>query len=98
MNRRRSGTGRSAGGGGTGELEGNKELGNLVRLPDLPAEGVNDRCVRRQGGAGMVLDPLAKICVGVLVAVRIGQGQFVVHFQRNGKGRQREEHAAQHQR
>lgn len=46
----------------------------------------------------MVLNPLTEVGVGMLMAILVGRRQFVVHFQRNGKGRQGEEHAAQCQR
>ncbi len=54
--------------------------------------------IRRQGTAGMVLHPLAEVGVGVLVAIHVGRRQFMVDFQRDGKGRQSEEHAAHGQR
>jgi len=46
----------------------------------------------------MVLHPLTKVGVGVLMAILVGRRQFMVHFQRNGEGRQCEEHAAHGQR
>lgn len=45
--------------------------------------------------AGMVLDPLAEVEVGVLVAVVVRRREYVVDFERNRKGRQRREN--QHQ-
>jgi hypothetical protein len=41
--------------------------------------------------AGVVLDPLAEVGVGVLVAVLIRCRQLVVNFERSSKGRQRQE-------
>lgn len=38
----------------------------------------------------MVLDPLAEVCIGVLVSVRISRRQFVMDILRDGKRRQRE--------
>lgn len=43
----------------------------------------------------MVLHPLTKVGVGVLMAILVGRRQFMVHFQRDGEGRQCEEHTAQ---
>ncbi len=43
----------------------------------------------------MVLNPLAEIGVGVLMAVVIGRGEFVMDFQRRRKGRQRQEDGAE---
>ncbi|MEK6526468.1 MAG: hypothetical protein AABZ22_06310 [Nitrospirota bacterium] len=39
----------------------------------------------------MVLDPLAEVGVGVLVAIVISGGEFVVDLQRRRKRRQRQE-------
>jgi hypothetical protein len=43
----------------------------------------------------MVLDPLAEIVIGVLMAVVVGLGQRMVDFQRRGEGRERQQQ--QHQ-
>jgi len=41
--------------------------------------------------AGVVLDPLAEVGVGVLMPVLVGRRQLVVNFQRGSKGRQGQE-------
>jgi hypothetical protein len=49
---------------------------------------VKNRRIREQRSAGMVLDPLAKVGVGMLMTVLVRRRQFVVDFQGHGKWRQ----------
>lgn len=69
---------------GRGERGGKKRFRN------------RQRCLKRVGR--VVLNPLTQVGVGMLVAVCIGRGQFVVDFQRDSEGRQRQQHAGQRQR
>jgi hypothetical protein len=49
------------------------------------------RDIEIDGPGGMVLDPLAEIGIGVLMAVVIGCRQLVVDILRDGKRRQAEQ-------
>jgi len=46
---------------------------------------------------GMILDPLAEVGIGMLVAVMIGGGQFVMDLQRGGERRHRQQESHQKQ-
>jgi len=56
------------------------------------------RRIREQRAAGVMLDPLAQICIGMLVAIMVGRRQLVVDFQCNRERSQYQQHAGHHQR
>lgn len=53
--------------------------------------GDQNRCAVIQRSGSMVLDPLAEVGIGMLVAVVIGGRQLVVDILRDGKWRQAEQ-------
>lgn len=59
-------------------------------MPNQFAEG-QPRDIEIQRTRRMMLDPLAHVGIGVLVAVMIGRRQFMMHILRNGKRRQHQE-------
>ena len=50
-----------------------------------------NRRIRDQRAAGMVLNPLAEVGIGVLVSVKVCSRERVVYLERSGKRRQRQE-------
>ena len=54
-----------------------------------------NRRIRDQRAASMVLDPLAEVGIGVLVSVKVCSGERVVYLERSGKRRQRQESQGQ---
>lgn len=60
-------------------------------------EGDQRGNVAGKGLPRMVLDPLAEVRVGMFVAVVVGRGQLMVHFERGRKWRQRQEQGHQGQ-
>lgn len=65
---------------------------------DLRAQRLRHRRIRKQRTAGVMLNPLAEVGVGVLVAVLVRRGQFVVDFQRKRERSQSQQHTGQRQR
>lgn len=76
-------------------MKGKQRAGNRLNPWEWPRQRLEGGGIRRQGTAGVVLDPLTEVGVGMLVAVLVRRGQLMVHFQRDGKGRQSEEHTGQ---
>ena len=54
-----------------------------------------NRRIRDQRAASMVLNPLAEVGIGVLVSVKVCSGERVVYLERSGKRRQRQESQGQ---
>ena len=75
-----------------------KSLGNRLRPLDWNIPRLEQRRIRKQRVAGVMLDPLAEVGIGMLMTVLVRCGQFVVYFQRYGKRSQRQQHTGQRQR
>lgn len=69
-----------------------------MRPLDLRTQRLRRRRIREQRTAGVMLNPLTKVGIGMLVPILIGRGQFVVDFQRNRERSQCQQHACQRQR
>ena len=69
-----------------------------MRPLDLRTQRLRRRRIREQRTAGVMLNPLTKVGIGMLVPILIGRGQFVVDFQRNRERSQYQQHAGQRQR
>ncbi|TLY39275.1 MAG: hypothetical protein E6K61_09980 [Nitrospirae bacterium] len=54
-----------------------------------------NRRIRDQRAASMVLNPLAEVGIGVLVSVKVCSRERVVYLERSGKRRQRQESQGQ---
>jgi len=54
-------------------------------------KALDRRHLSEQGVARVVLDPLAEVGIGVLVSVKVCSRERVVHLERSGKRRQRQE-------
>jgi hypothetical protein len=65
---------------------------------DRLAQRLRHGRIREQRAAGMMLNPLTEVGLGMLVPILIGRGQFVVDFQRNRERSQGQQHAGQGQR
>ncbi|OLD41272.1 MAG: hypothetical protein AUI21_02325 [Nitrospirae bacterium 13_1_40CM_2_62_10] len=58
---------------------------------DLRVQRPQNRRIRDQRAASMVLNPLAEVGIGVLVSVKVCSRERVVYLERSGKRRQRQE-------
>jgi len=58
---------------------------------DLRVQRPQNRRIRDQRAASMVLHPLAEVGIGVLVSVKVCSRERVVYLERSGKRRQRQE-------
>jgi len=65
---------------------------------DLRAQRLQHRRIRKQRTAGVMLNPLTEVGIGMLVPILIGRGQFVVDLQRNRERSQCQQQAGQRQR
>jgi len=62
---------------------------------DLRVQRPQNRRIRDQRAASMVLNPLAEVGIGVLVSVKVCSRERVVYLERSGKRRQRQESQGQ---
>ena len=70
---KRSGKRRSAGRCRTLEIQRKERLRNRQGLSDRLVQRVKNRRVRKQRTAGVVLNPLTEVGVGMLMAVMVGR-------------------------
>ena len=88
----RSGGRRGAGSNRVGKRDGNADRQAMEPRCDRLKERVDGGNIPGQRMAGVVLNPLAKVCIGVLMPVMIGRRQVMVNGER---GRKRSDHQQQ---
>lgn len=82
---------RSARRTGSGELSRKKRRVSRRRQRTNQLACGQDRRADIDRPSGMMLDPLAKVRIRVLVPIRVGGSQLMMHVLRDGKGGYRQE-------